>query len=123
MTFGSVKDDVRFQAVVVNDGRIEERDQRIYDNFREASNRVRILTERTGKVWAFTTIKPNQYVNKFKQAREATGLSQEELALKSGVNLKAIRSLEVGKGNAGSYVLSRLSQWLNTPVDVMKGWN
>lgn len=53
-----------------------------------------------------------------RERREALGMTQEELALKSGVSRQTISSLETGKyGNVLTSTLTAIASALDTTVD------
>ncbi len=52
-----------------------------------------------------------------REAREAKGLSQEELALRTGVHRVYIGGIERGKRNPTVAAIAKLADEIGTPVD------
>lgn len=52
-----------------------------------------------------------------KIARERLGLTQEELAVKAGLSVAMIQSLEAGRRNGSTKTALKLSEVLNTSID------
>ncbi|QPI89304.1 helix-turn-helix transcriptional regulator [Lacticaseibacillus paracasei subsp. tolerans] len=52
-----------------------------------------------------------------KRARERSGLTQEELAVKAGLSIAMVQSLEAGRRNGSTKTALKLSEVLNTSID------
>lgn len=71
-------------------------------------------------MYYITYLNPSEIAFTFRRRREELGLTQAELAIRSGVHLRSVNNIEGGKGNPSLDTLLRLGEVLKLDVLVRR---